>query len=168
MQSLRIAVENPPKAGEYRVFNQFDAAYSVNQLAEIVQRVGRRVRAPTRPSSTRPNPRVEAEQHYYHPIHEHLTRLGYQRTRDLEEVDPGTVPGPDEIQATPRGQGATWSCRRSSGGRATTGPRRPPGPRTTRPIPRSRGLPPRRRRRPRHRPPRRPRTASRRTGCAAS
>src|SRR5271157_6424239 len=34
MQSLRLAVENPAQPGEYRVFNQFDAAYSVNELAE--------------------------------------------------------------------------------------------------------------------------------------
>ncbi len=85
MQSLRIAVENPPKAGEYRVFNQFDAAYSVNQLAETVQRVGGEFSL--RPTIAHPSdPRVEAEHHYYHPIRENLTRLGYQRTRDLEEV----------------------------------------------------------------------------------
>ncbi len=85
MQSLRIAVENPPKAGEYRVFNQFDAAYSVNQLAEVVQRVGGEFSL--RPTIAHPaDPRVEAEHHYYHPIRENLTRLGYHRTRDLEEV----------------------------------------------------------------------------------
>jgi UDP-sulfoquinovose synthase len=85
MQSLRLALENPPKAGEYRVFNQFDAAYSVNQLAEIVRRVADehglnpRIEHP-------PDPRVEAEQHYYRPIHERLPELGYHRTRELEEV----------------------------------------------------------------------------------
>ncbi len=85
MQSLRIAVEDPPKPGEYRVFNQFDAAYSVNQLAEITQRVAREfglspvIEHP-------PDPRIEAEEHYYHPIHEELPRRGYQRTRDLDDV----------------------------------------------------------------------------------
>ncbi len=85
MQSLRIAVEDPPKPGEYRVFNQFDAAYSVNQLAEIAQRVAREfglspvIEHP-------PDPRIEAEEHYYHPIHEELPRRGYKRTRDLEDV----------------------------------------------------------------------------------
>jgi UDP-sulfoquinovose synthase len=85
MQSLRIAVENPPKAGEYRVFNQFDAAYSVNQLAETVQRVGEEFGFHATISHP-PDPRVEAENHYYHPIRENLTRLGYQRTRELDEV----------------------------------------------------------------------------------
>ncbi|HTT26526.1 MAG TPA: UDP-sulfoquinovose synthase [Thermoplasmata archaeon] len=85
MQSLRLAVENPPKSPEYRVFNQFDAAYSVNQLAEIVRaEADRRGLHPV--VEHPPNPRMESEQHYYHPIHEHLPALGYQRTRLLEDV----------------------------------------------------------------------------------
>jgi len=85
MQSLRLAVENPAAAGEYRVFNQFDAAYSVNELAETTARVASEFGlAPT--IEHPPDPRVEAEQHYYHPIHEHLPALGYQRTRNLEDV----------------------------------------------------------------------------------
>ncbi|HXY11917.1 MAG TPA: UDP-sulfoquinovose synthase [Thermoplasmata archaeon] len=85
MQSLRLAVENPAQPGEYRVFNQFDAAYSVNELAETTARVAKEfglspvIEHP-------PDPRVEAEQHYYNPIHERLYTLGYRRTRELEEV----------------------------------------------------------------------------------
>ena len=85
LQSLRLAIENPPKAGEYRVFNQFDAAYSVNQLAEIV-RAEAESRGLKPVVEHPPNPRTEAEQHYYHPVHEHLPALGYRRTRHLEEV----------------------------------------------------------------------------------
>jgi UDP-sulfoquinovose synthase len=85
IQSLRIAVENPPKSPEYRVWNQFDEAYSVNQLAELVHRVGTELGFhPT--IEHPPDPRVEAEQHFYHPIHEHLPAHGYQRTRELAEV----------------------------------------------------------------------------------
>ena len=85
MQSLRLAVENPASSGEYRVLNQFDAAYSVNELAETAARVAKEfglspvIEHP-------PDPRVEAEQHYYNPIHERLLALGYRRTRELEEV----------------------------------------------------------------------------------
>jgi hypothetical protein len=85
MQSLRIAVEHPPAPGEYRVFNQFDAAYSVNELAELTHRVASEfglnpvIEHP-------PDPRVEAEEHFYHPLHDHLLELGYQRTRNLEDV----------------------------------------------------------------------------------
>ena len=85
MQSLRLAVENPASPGEYRVFNQFDAAYSVNELAEITARVAKDAGlAPV--IEHPPDPRVEAEQHYYNPIHEHLPALGYRRTRNLEDV----------------------------------------------------------------------------------
>ena len=85
MQSLRLAIENPPGKGEYRVFNQFDAAYSVNQLAELVRKAAdARGLHPTIEHT--PDPRVEAEQHYYNPIHEHLPKLGYRRTRTLESV----------------------------------------------------------------------------------
>jgi UDP-sulfoquinovose synthase len=85
MQSLRLAVENPAKPGEYRVFNQFDAAYSVNELADIVAKVAREYQlSPV--IEHPPDPRVELEQHYYNPIHEHLPALGYHRTRELEDV----------------------------------------------------------------------------------
>jgi UDP-sulfoquinovose synthase len=85
MQSLRLAVENPPKAGEYRVLNQFDAAYSVNHLAEVTHRIATELGLSPRIEHP-PDPRVEAEQHYYNPIHERLPALGYHRTRELEEV----------------------------------------------------------------------------------
>ena len=85
MQSLRIALEHPAEPGEYRVFNQFDAAYSVNELAETVARVaGESGLTPT--IEHPPDPRVEAEQHYYQPLHDQLLGLGYHRTRALEEV----------------------------------------------------------------------------------
>jgi UDP-sulfoquinovose synthase len=85
MQSLRLAVENPPDHGEYRVFNQFDAAYSVNELADLTARIATELGMhPT--IEHPPNPRVEAEEHYYHPIHDHLERLGYRRTRELPDV----------------------------------------------------------------------------------
>ena len=85
IQSLRIAVEHPAKPGEYRVFNQFDAYYSVNELAELVQRVASEFGlSPT--IEHVPDPRVEAEQHYYNPILENLPQLGYKRSRQLEDV----------------------------------------------------------------------------------
>ncbi len=85
MQSLRLAVEHPPTGPEYRVFNQFDAAYSVNELADLVVRVAGELGLSPRIEHP-PDPRVEAEQHYYTPLHDHLLGLGYRRTRGLEEV----------------------------------------------------------------------------------
>jgi UDP-sulfoquinovose synthase len=85
VQSLRIAVENPPAGPEYRVWNQFDAAYSVNQLAEEVRKIGEEMGLhPT--IEHPPDPRVEAERHYYVPIHEELPKRGYVRTQELPAV----------------------------------------------------------------------------------
>jgi hypothetical protein len=85
IQSLRLSVENPAAAGDYRVVNQFDAAYSVNELAERTREVAREFSFEARIEHV-PNPRVEAEEHYYHPLHDRLPAMGYRRTRELTEV----------------------------------------------------------------------------------
>ncbi|HTT72653.1 MAG TPA: UDP-sulfoquinovose synthase [Thermoplasmata archaeon] len=85
MQSLRLALEHPPAPGEYRVLNQFDAAYSVNELAETTQRIAAEFGLAATIEHP-PDPRVEAEQHYYHPLHDRLATLGYRRTRALDDV----------------------------------------------------------------------------------
>jgi hypothetical protein len=84
VQCLRLAIENPPKEGEYRVFNQFDEPYSVLSLAEHVKSVANNFGLDTQISHTE-NPRIEAEEHYYNPIHENLKKLGYRRTKMLDE-----------------------------------------------------------------------------------
>ncbi len=85
MQSLRLAIEHPASPGEYRVLNQFDAAYSVNELAEVARRVAAEFGLAATIEHP-PDPRVEAEDHYYQPIHDRLVGLGYRRTRELEDV----------------------------------------------------------------------------------
>jgi len=37
MQCLTLAIKNPPKTGEYRVFNQFEEVYSITELGEKVK-----------------------------------------------------------------------------------------------------------------------------------
>ncbi|MBI4594655.1 MAG: NAD-dependent epimerase/dehydratase family protein [Candidatus Rokubacteria bacterium] len=83
MQCLLLALTNPPAEGEYRVFNQFEEIYNVTELAEKVKKIGDQLGFAVR---IRPveNPRIEKEEHYYHPDHEHLLRLGYTPTRDME------------------------------------------------------------------------------------
>ena len=82
---LDLALTNPPAKGEYRVFNQFDEHYSVMELAKMVQSVySEEFRGEAEIKSV-PNPRLEAEEHYYNPVHEKLARLGYRRSRELRE-----------------------------------------------------------------------------------
>lgn len=84
MQCLTIATENPPDEGEYRVFNQFDETYSVNELAEHVVKVAGEVGLEARIWNIE-NPRVEAEEHYYKPDSENLRGLGFKPTHSLDE-----------------------------------------------------------------------------------
>ncbi len=43
VRCIQLAVDNPARNGEMRVFNQFTEQWSVNQLADIVQREGRKL-----------------------------------------------------------------------------------------------------------------------------
>lgn len=83
MQCLTLALENPPRAGEYRVFNQFEEVYDVTDLALKVQKVGATLGLPVEVRNLE-NPRKEMEEHYYHPDHQHLFDLGYRPTHDVE------------------------------------------------------------------------------------
>ena len=77
MQCIRLAVENPAEAGEFRVFNQFTEQWSVSALAELVQRVGSAMGINVVVDPV-PDPRIEAEEHYYNATHTKLLDLGLQ------------------------------------------------------------------------------------------
>ena len=82
---MRLAVENPPQRGEYRVFNQFENAYSISELAHMVQAVAAEIGLKVEIRHYE-NPREEKEEHYYNPDRQHLLDLGYQPTRDIKSV----------------------------------------------------------------------------------
>ena len=82
MQCLTLAIENPPKQGEYRVFNQFEEVYDVTSLAERVRDVAKEVGIDAEIRQLE-NPRKEAEEHHYNPDHSNLLDLGYKPTRDM-------------------------------------------------------------------------------------
>ena len=75
LQCVRLSLENPPDAGELRIFNQFVETFSVNELAEKVQRVGNDFDLKVQIKSIE-NPRKELEEHYYNPAHTGLLDLG--------------------------------------------------------------------------------------------
>ena len=82
---MRLAVENPPQRGEFRVFNQFENAYSISELAHVVQAVAAEIGLKVEIRHYE-NPREEQEEHYYNPDRQHLLDLGYQPTRDIKSV----------------------------------------------------------------------------------
>jgi UDP-sulfoquinovose synthase len=72
---VTLAAENPPKAGEFRVFNQFTEQFSVKELADKVKRVGDRLGLNVRIENIE-NPRVEQENHHYNARNTRLLDLG--------------------------------------------------------------------------------------------
>jgi UDP-sulfoquinovose synthase len=75
MQCVELALLNPARAGEFRVFNQFTEQFSVNQLAELVRDAGAQLGYAVEIEHVS-NPRVEMEDHYYNAKHTKLLELG--------------------------------------------------------------------------------------------
>jgi UDP-sulfoquinovose synthase len=75
VRCIELAIESEPAAGEFRVFNQITEWFSVNDLAEKVQRVGKQMGLFVEDSHMA-NPRVENEKHYYNVVHTKLLDLG--------------------------------------------------------------------------------------------
>src|SRR5579863_1771586 len=75
IRCIELAITAPPAEGEYRVFNQFTEQFSLVQLAEMVLAQSKSFGLEARIRYL-PNPRVEAEQHYYNAAHTRLTELG--------------------------------------------------------------------------------------------
>lgn len=82
IQCLTIAIENPAAKGEYRVFNQFEETYTVEELAAKVQQAGAAVGLDVEVHHY-DNPRKEMERHFFEADREHLINLGYQPTHDV-------------------------------------------------------------------------------------
>ena len=83
MQCITISIENPPEEKKYRVFNQFEEVYDLTELAVKVQKVAGDLGLKVEVRNLE-NPRLEPEEHYYNPDHQHLLDLGYVPTRDIE------------------------------------------------------------------------------------
>ena len=75
VRCVEIACMNPPAKGEYRVFNQFTEQFSVLDLAKMVKQAGEHLGMKVEVNHL-PDPRVEAERHYYNAKHTKLVDLG--------------------------------------------------------------------------------------------
>jgi UDP-sulfoquinovose synthase len=75
VRCIELACINPPSRGEFRVFNQFTEQFSVLQLARMVEAAGKKLGLRVVINHL-PDPRVEAEEHYYNAKHTKLTDLG--------------------------------------------------------------------------------------------
>jgi UDP-sulfoquinovose synthase len=77
VKCVELACLNPAAPGECRVFNQFTEQFSVLQLASLVQTAGKKFGLKVEIEEL-PDPRVEAEQHYYNAKHSKLLDLGLE------------------------------------------------------------------------------------------
>jgi UDP-sulfoquinovose synthase len=75
VRCIELACLNPAAHGEFRVFNQFTEQFSVLELAGMVQKAGKKLGLNVTVEHL-PDPRVEAEEHYYNAKHTKLTDLG--------------------------------------------------------------------------------------------
>ncbi|TMK75077.1 MAG: NAD-dependent epimerase/dehydratase family protein [Actinobacteria bacterium] len=75
LQCVELAAQNPADLGEFRVFNQFTEQFSVAELAELAERSGAELGYQVSVLNY-PNPRIEAERHYYNAANTKLIDLG--------------------------------------------------------------------------------------------
>ncbi len=85
LQCVELAVANPAELGEYRVFNQFTEQFSVSELAALVRESAGHAGIDVEIKRF-PNPRVEAESHYYNATHTKLMDLGLEPNHLGEEL----------------------------------------------------------------------------------
>jgi len=84
IQCISLLLENPPEMSEYRVVNQFDEQYSIIELAKRVQKIANK-KGMNVEIKSQENPRLEMERHYYNADHEKLRKLGFKRTREIDD-----------------------------------------------------------------------------------
>ena len=75
VRCVELACLNPAGPGECRVFNQFTEQFTVLELARMVQAAGKKLNMRVEIDHL-PDPRVEAEEHYYNARHSKLVELG--------------------------------------------------------------------------------------------
>jgi UDP-sulfoquinovose synthase len=77
MQCVYLSAMRPAEKGELRVFNQVTEVFTVNEIAERVTTVGKKLGYRVQISHLE-NPRKEKEEHYYNPKYTGLLELGLQ------------------------------------------------------------------------------------------
>ncbi|TRU29157.1 MAG: NAD-dependent epimerase/dehydratase family protein [Microcystis aeruginosa Ma_QC_B_20070730_S2] len=74
---LELAIANPARSGEFRVFNQFTELFSVGDLALMVKKAGSALGLNVEINNL-DNPRIELEEHYFNAKNTKLLDLGLQ------------------------------------------------------------------------------------------
>ena len=75
LKCVDLAVNNPPKEGEYRVFNQFTDFLSLVEMSNKIKNFAKQNNIKAETINVE-NPRIEDENHYYNPKNTSLLSLG--------------------------------------------------------------------------------------------
>ncbi|MFW0778073.1 MAG: NAD-dependent epimerase/dehydratase family protein [Rickettsiales bacterium] len=85
LQCIELAVNSPVKAGDLRILNQLTETFTVLELADKVSSAAKKLGYDVAIKSI-PNPRKEAEEHYYNPTYSGLMELGLKPHHMNDEV----------------------------------------------------------------------------------
>jgi UDP-sulfoquinovose synthase len=85
LQCVDLALNNPAGERELKIYNQLTETFSVNQLAENIQKAGASINLDVKVQSI-DNPRREPEEHYYNPKCTGLIDLGLKPNYMTPEV----------------------------------------------------------------------------------
>jgi UDP-sulfoquinovose synthase len=77
IRCIELAIQSPANEGEYRVFNQITEQFSLMDLANMVIEQSKELSIEAEIKHF-PNPRVEAEEHYFNAKHTKLMDLGLE------------------------------------------------------------------------------------------
>ena len=77
VRCVEIACLNPAERGECQIHNQFTEQFSVLELAQMVEAEGKKLGMNVEIDHI-PDPRIEAEKHYYNAKHSKLNELGIE------------------------------------------------------------------------------------------
>ncbi len=87
LKCFELYINNPPKEGEYRVFNQLVEQHrTVTQLADMVKQIGKKKGYNSSIKKIK-NPRIENEKHYYNAETTKLTKLGLIASDFRKEIE---------------------------------------------------------------------------------
>ncbi len=75
MRCVELSALNPPKKGEFRVFNQYTETFSINDIAKKVLDASKELSINIEAKKIE-NPRIEQQNHYYNPTNKSLINLG--------------------------------------------------------------------------------------------
>lgn len=85
LNCVELACLNPPGYGEMSIYNQLTETFTVNDIAARIKAVGDEMNLEVKIENI-PNPRKEAEDHYYNPKYTGLLELGLKPNYLTDEV----------------------------------------------------------------------------------